>query len=180
MVHFPNEQSSLDEQQWNAIVEVTQNPAVSGAMGPFLSLHHGLASTERAGVLSRGGAVNQQLQNEGSQAHNEAVMLAQCVALNRDDGGLTNGRGLHAMPREQHGQDQPEGGVGAYQVVGMRSSPRTVSQVNNGSKCCQIKLFRGSCHQDDSMNRLMTCMELSGWRRHLIDDRYDGRLCACL
>jgi hypothetical protein len=73
---------------------------------------HGLASAERDRVSSRGGAVNQQLQNEGSQVHNEAVMLAQCVMLNGDDAGLTSGRGWHAMPREQHGKDQPEGAAG--------------------------------------------------------------------
>jgi hypothetical protein len=81
-------------------------------MGPLLLLAHGLTSAEGAGVLSRGGAINQWLQNEGSQAHDKAVVLAQCVALDGDDAGLTSGRGWHAIPREQHGKDQPKGGAG--------------------------------------------------------------------
>ena len=79
---------------------MTQNPVMLGTMGSFSSSPHGLASAERDGVSSRGGAVNQQLQNVGSRAHNKAVALAQHVVLDRDDAGLTGGRGRHAMLKE--------------------------------------------------------------------------------
>jgi hypothetical protein len=111
-VRLPNESSFLEEQQRNAVVEVTKNPVMPGTMGTLLSSTHGLASAERAGVSSRGGAVNQRLQNEGSQVHDEAVVLAQYVALDGDDAGPTSGRGRHAMPRERRGKGQPEGGAG--------------------------------------------------------------------